>query len=105
MVGRRRKIVASGAGPQLSIILRLSSAPKGRDIPAQGNALGPGRSIRLALKGRDMMAVPLCHALSGLGCVTRRTQGVALGWYVRPRWGQDIGQVRTADQDLTDNIR
>ena len=36
-------------------ILRWSAAPKGHDIPAQGNALGPGHSIGPALKGRDIV--------------------------------------------------
>jgi hypothetical protein len=31
--------------------------------------------------------VAVCHALSGLGIPTHGTQGVALGWYVRPLWG------------------
>jgi hypothetical protein len=32
----------------------LGLALKGRDIPAQGNALGQGHTIRKALKGRDI---------------------------------------------------
>jgi hypothetical protein len=32
----------------------LLKALKGRDIPAQGNALGNGMENRRALKGRDM---------------------------------------------------
>ena len=35
--------------------MALMAALKGRDIPAQGNALGNGTKLRLALKGRDIV--------------------------------------------------
>jgi hypothetical protein len=69
--------------------LALSSAPKGRNIIACGNATGDKpSSLSQALKGRNIYV-----ALSGLNhlCVSL-TQGVALGYHIAPLWG--LGKVQ-----------
>ena len=66
-------------------------ALKGLDILAQGNALGTEEKGLPALKGRDiakLLMVPRIYpALSGLNPFHFHPQGVALGWYISPRWG------------------
>ena len=61
-------------------------ALKGRDKPAQGNALGLGESgIVLALKGRHNIHGVVGPPFQGLGYRSPglpETQGVALGWRV-----------------------
>jgi hypothetical protein len=67
---------------------------RGRDKPAQGNALGDVNHHRtLALKGRHKRTRTRnftdCFALSGLANYARiRSQGVALGWFVAAPSGQ-----------------
>ena len=63
-----------------------TAAPKGRPIPAQGNALGKADREGLALKGRPIGTRDVCVAPSGLETFPRPTQGVALGWNRSGRW-------------------
>jgi hypothetical protein len=72
-----------------------SPAPRGHDVKARGNALGTAREIGQALKGRNLassaggwVSSPHDSAPSGLGMFgASRTQGVALGCHIAPRWG------------------
>ena len=72
----------------------LSSAPTGRNMTAQGNALGKhGRIIFLvgAPTGRNhrnlwMLSIPPRWGLT-IGLSIASSQGVALGWNISPRWG------------------
>ena len=62
------------------------SAPTGRNISAQGNALGrAGKEVR-ALKGRHHPQRLGWAAPSGLDVRLSVTQGVALGWYGSGLW-------------------
>jgi len=64
-----------------------SSAPKGRDNSAQGNALGKESKRIQALKGRaNGWAAP-----SGLEGTTTQTQGAALGWDGPRPWRSEGG--------------
>jgi hypothetical protein len=62
---------------------RNSTAPKGQNEIAQGRAKRrPGYISAL-------ISEPLGSALSGLGMIrAHRTQGVALGYHLAPRWGK-----------------
>ena len=63
-----------------------ASAPKGRHMPAQGNALGGAWKNFPALKGRDNGRATRWVAPSGLGGMLSVTQGVALGWHGSGPW-------------------
>jgi len=66
----------------------IFSAPKGRHIPAQGEALGETPPKKPALKGRDIIVDEHNVApFQGLIQNNHLTQGFALGWYVMPLWG------------------
>jgi hypothetical protein len=60
--------------------MSASIAPKGRNIPAQGNTLGAVAYRVSALKGRNKRGIGgCCFALSGLDNLSsRHSQGVAL---------------------------
>ena len=62
---------------------RTPTAPKGQNEIAQGKAKRrPGYIGAL-------ISAPLGSALSGLGMIrAHRTQGVALGYHLAPRWGK-----------------
>jgi hypothetical protein len=62
---------------------RTPTAPKGQNEIAQGRAKRrPGYISAL-------ISAPLGSALSGLGMIrVHRTQGVALGYHLAPRWGK-----------------
>ena len=62
---------------------RTPTAPKGQNEIAQGKAKRrPGYISAL-------ISAPLGSALSGLGMIRdHRTQGVALGYHLAPRWGK-----------------
>ena len=62
------------------------TAPTGRPIPAQGNALGHAVPWISALKGRSIRAAAGWAAPSGLDSVWLVSQGVALGWDGAGRW-------------------
>ena len=66
-------------------------ALKGLDILAQGNALGTEEKDKLALKGRDIAKLLTVRTyitpFQGSAHFLFVAQGVALGWYISPRWG------------------
>ena len=82
----------------LRTILSCISPRRGRNKPAQGNALGDGSHHHvLALKGAYKHSrarrIADCFALSGLPRHGEfRSQGVALGWYVSAPSGQENGE-------------
>ena len=60
----------------------LVPAPKGRNKPAQGNALGtsPSQSAKPCKGDTELFFIPVCAALSGLNSFTDPgPRGVALG--------------------------
>ena len=71
-----------------STLSTLLTAPEGRYIPAQGEALGKERLFVQALKGRDIMPYHV-DVTPFQGCISgaHLTQGAALGWYVTPLRG------------------
>ncbi len=82
-------------GAPLGLLLR---APTGLGIPAQGNALGRIRRIPMRSEGApqavDERPAPAArrHAAFLQNAGIRgldQTQGVALGWYAKPRWGSE----------------
>ena len=66
-------------------------ALKGLYILAQGNALGSEKkgyiSPERARYSEGTDGSTIYHALSGLDSFGISPQGVALGWYIPPRWG------------------
>ena len=63
---------------------------KGQNNVAQGNALGTINQITQALKGRNKWAIrnlTLFRPYRAKIHLRPRTQGVALGYHVSPRWG------------------
>jgi hypothetical protein len=66
------EVQSTGAPPQAPVLVPLtnanSEAPKGRNMPAQGNALGECRSTDAALKGRHSAPadIPVVAPLQGL---------------------------------------
>lgn len=64
----------------------MPSAPTGRSMPAQGNALGSRWKRFQALKGRDNRRAARWVAPSALGRILSVTQGVALGWHGSGPW-------------------
>jgi hypothetical protein len=77
-----RPVVAKALGGRL-INHRTPTAPKGQNEIAQGKAKRrPGY-------GSALISAPLGSALSGRGMIrAHRTQGVALGYHLAPRWGK-----------------
>ena len=69
-----------------------SGAPTGLDPKAQGNALGRRDPCLSTLKGLDkilasVVSGKVVQPFQGWGWRRSPTQGVALGFWIQPRWG------------------
>ena len=80
-----------------------SCAPKGLHSSAQGNALGlvkaPDPRVlkerRMTTRGRARASsTAMRRSFRAHRFAAHSTQGVALGWYAKPRWGSPSGPHR-----------
>ena len=83
---------------------------KGRDIPAQGNALGTGCKDCLALQGRDNIQISdslvhLCNALSGLILLLNLHPGRCPGLICNALSGLDQKGINSVSKQIVGEVR